>query len=191
MRLRFTDVTAIRSTQKHWYGKIQSAVTSSSHKATPAPPTPYIFILKALERAPLAKAIISILMKKMLSFTPFEKEWTCGNSSVIKCIHALHRCCLPEDTQLMTTVGWYKLFSYTRWDQNERNLYSLYIKAHFQQAPTCIISASLAFCYLIKFAAYGTFCPKVKNVTHRTSNLKSTETKMENGKQARVLCNGG
>lgn len=38
------EITAITSTQKDCYGKIQSAVTSSSHKGTPAPPAPYILI---------------------------------------------------------------------------------------------------------------------------------------------------
>lgn len=99
---------SITSAQKDRYGKIQSAVASASHKATPAPPTPYILILKALKRAPLAKVIIPILMKEMLSFTPFKKEGTYGNGHMFKCIYACtelkHRCCLYKDTELMTII---------------------------------------------------------------------------------------
>lgn len=84
-------ITAIRATQKDCYGKIQSAVTSSSRKATPARPTPYIFIWKGLERVPLAKVIIPTLMKEMLSFMPFRREWTYGNGSMFKSLHAVHR----------------------------------------------------------------------------------------------------
>lgn len=58
---------------------------------------PYIFILKALEIAPLPKGIIPILREEMLSF--FAKELTYGTGCMFKCTHAVHR----ADAQMLFT----------------------------------------------------------------------------------------